>query len=282
MDILFTKLYLLGMDICNKKNQINDLLQDVFSDYNTMRESKIQESITLNQEMKKMSSTISSLENSERDKEEEIRVFRKTIHDYEKLINDLQEKFEIAEEDKKEENKFDMLRIQAKEISEKGREIDRLNGLLNHYKNKDNKIKDNKIKDNKIEDNKIEDNKIEEVMALVVDGALVSNALIEITDPITGEDNPNFIYSGIIESEPSPEGSIHDEQELKEEPELKELELNKGKLLKVTAKGIKYFVYENENPQKLYAFNEEKKTDDIVGNRTKNEKGKYKVQLFTS
>ena len=30
------------MDICSKKNQINDLLQDIFAEYNRMNETKIQ------------------------------------------------------------------------------------------------------------------------------------------------------------------------------------------------------------------------------------------------
>jgi len=262
-----------------------------------MNESKIQSTCESSLEMKRMSSTILALETSEREKEEQIRVFRKTIHDYELLINDLQSKFEIAEEDQKEENKFDMLRIQAKEISEKGREIDRLNGLLNHLKNKDKKIDDKKIDDKKIDDKQIEEKKIDDkqieekkiddkkiddkqieekkietVLTLVEES--IKNP-IEITDPETGEQNPNFIYSGSVESEPSPGGSIpseHSEDDV----------LDRGKLLKVTAKGIKYFVYENENPQQLYEFNEDKLCEKIVGSRTKNERGKYKVQLFAS
>ena len=54
-----------------------------------------------------------------------------------------------------------------------------------------------------------------------------------------------------------------------------------GKLLKVTSKGIKYFVYEKENPQKLYEFNQEKNPQKVVGKRTKTS-NKYKVELFDS
>ena len=64
------------------------------------------------------------------------------------------------------------------------------------------------------------------------------------------------------------------EKMLKEKTEL-------GKLLIVTSKKVKYFVYENENPQKLYEFNEHKQAQKVVGTRTKNNKGKYKVQLLT-
>ena len=34
------------MDICSKKNQINDILQDIFAEYNRMNETKIQSKYT--------------------------------------------------------------------------------------------------------------------------------------------------------------------------------------------------------------------------------------------
>ena len=110
------------MDICSKKNQINDLLQDIFCEYNRMNETKIQ------------SKCESDLEKSETNKikinqelEDEIRALKRQICEYESMINDLQKKLEIADEEEQENNKFDMLRIQGKEITMKDREIDRLN-----------------------------------------------------------------------------------------------------------------------------------------------------------
>ena len=250
------------MDICEKKNQIQDLVNDIFNEYNRMNETKIQSKCEANLEMRVMISTIRSLEESNVEKDNEIRSLKKTVHEYEIMINDLQSKFELAEEDEKENNKFDMLRIQAKEISEKSREIDRLNGLLNHHKSKD---KDKKI------DKVLETVQVSEVQ------------VSEVVDPVTEEENPNLTYPGSTESEPSPHGSIKGEDE---EPDKDlgtdpVLESDKGKLLKITSKGIKYFVYEKENPQKLYEFNDDKLCEKVVGTRTKNEKGKYKVQLLT-
>jgi hypothetical protein len=49
-------------------------------------------------------------------------------------------------------------------------------------------------------------------------------------------------------------------------------------LLKVTSKGIKYFVYKGDNPQDMYEYNE-KRFDKIVGKRTKID-GKYNIELF--
>jgi len=52
-----------------------------------------------------------------------------------------------------------------------------------------------------------------------------------------------------------------------------------GKLLIVTSKKVKYFVYEKEVPQKLYEFNDEKIPGVVVGRRTRNASGKFKVTL---
>jgi len=253
------------MDICEKKNQIQDLVNDIFNEYNRMNETKIQSNCEAGLEMRVMSTTIRSLEESNIQQNNEIRSLKKTIHEYEIMINELQSKFEIAEEDEKEDNKFDMLRIQAKEISEKGREIDRLNGLLNHFKNKDKKIE--KVLETVQGKDEKSTSELSEVQ------------VSEVVDPVTGEENPNLTYSGPIESEPSPHGSIKDEED--EVPKEPDPEPDKGKLLKITSKGIKYFVYENENPQQLYEYNDDKLCEKVVGTRTKNEKGKYKVQLLT-
>ena len=105
------------MDLCKAKNQINDLLQDIFNEYNRMNETKIQSGLDKDLEMRTMISTIRSLETSEKEKIDEIRSLKKQITEYETMINDLQSKLEIAGEEEKENNKFDMLRIQAKEIT---------------------------------------------------------------------------------------------------------------------------------------------------------------------
>ena len=290
-------------NMCNTKNQINDLLQDIFTEYNRMNDCRIMATVESHKEMKHMSETINSLEDSNKEKENEIRLLKKTNHEYGIMINDLQSKFEIAEEDRQEDNKFDMLRIQAKEISEKGREIDRLNGLINHFKNKDTKIDKilKSVTSPKSQDIEVDDVKVDDV------------------NLETGEENPNFIYPN--ECPPSPGGSddgldisvenksVEDKSVDDKSVEDKSVEdksvddksvddksvedksvedksvdikssLDKGKLLKVTSKGVKYFAHENENPQQLYEFNDDKLCEKIVGTRTKNEKGKYKVQLF--
>tara|TARA_B100002019_G_scaffold292431_1_gene315485 strand:- start:916 stop:1782 length:867 start_codon:yes stop_codon:yes gene_type:complete len=280
-------------NLSEKKNQIQDLLQDIFNEYNRMNETKIQNNCEKDLEMRTMIETIRTLESSEKQKIDEIRKLKKTIHEYETLINNLNDKLETVEEDKNEENRFDMVRIQAKEITEKDREIERLNGLLNHYKKKDSKS-DTHI-----------NNQINTVLNVVECKELSEITLTEVDEKVnseTGEKNPNFVYDDIPhlepepsnpptpdsvpeepESEPSPGGSIKSDMNLSpvETEDIPEKKPDKGKLIIVTSKKIKYYAYENEMPQTVYEFNGNKIADKPLGTRIKNDKGKYKVQLFS-
>jgi len=273
------------MDICKAQNQINDLLQDIFTEYNRMNETKIQSKCETDLEMRTMISTIRSLEEVSVEKDGEIRTLKKTVHEYEIMINDLQAKLVVADEEEEETNKFDMLRMQSKELVLKDREIDRLNGLLNHFKNKtkDKKIDDvlEKIEEKETEEVVINDTEpIQETVTEPIQETVTEDDTdddtddvpVDVTEPIqetvSGDD------TGDEEREMVEKVKADTEKMLKEKTEL-------GKLLIVTSKKVKYFVYENENPQKLYEFNEHKHAQKIVGTRTKNDKGKYKVQLLT-
>lgn len=314
--------------LSEKKNQIQDLLQDIFNEYNRMNETKIHNNCEKDLEMRTMIHTIRTLETSEKEKIDEIRTLKKTIHEYETLINNLNNKLETIEEDKQEENRFDMVRIQAKEISNKDREIERLNGLLNHFKNK-GKSEDKKEIDYS-EDNQ---GKIDSVITKVKSktaSTITLQEVVEMNESVnqeTGEVNPNFIYEeesksektelitdkSIVkeedliksplleltvekligdtpemveapEPEPSPNGSINSNTDLLPVEDVNEtVEIqDKGKLIIVTSKKIKYYAYDNESPQTVYEFTGNKVANKPLGTREKNEKGKYKVQLFTS
>jgi hypothetical protein len=302
------------MDICEKKNQIQDLLNDIFSEYNRINESKIQSKCENDLEMRNMINTIRSLETSVIEKDSRIKLLEKTNYDYEKIIRDLQGKIELVKEEEQENNKFDMLRIQAKEITEKSREIERLNNLLKLSKSKDS-------------------TKIESILSNVENNTELkktSPEIKEIVNSETGEENPNFIYedSKLIlndkelndlplapEPEPSPGGSIHSDDGAEEEPIVEEpkkepveepkkepvveesvveepiveepkkepvVEESRGKLIIITSKKIKYYAYENESPQIVYEFNGNKITDKPLGERMRLENGKHRVKLFSS
>ena len=272
------------MDICDKKNQIQDLLNDIFSEYNRMNESKIQSNCENDLEMRTMISNIRSLENSNIEKDNRIKTLEKTLCDYEKIIEDLNSKLEIKEECDRENNRHDMLRTLSKDISEKDREIKRLNDLLEFHKKKSKK-----------EDNKLtEDNELTEVNSVsnidnIIDS--VSNKedkndvklkeVVEIINKETGEKNPNFIYKDDIlipqlEPEPSnPPSPVENILNIADEPESP-----KKTLMKVKSKNILYFVYKEDDPdQDVYEYNDEKRTDKIVGKRIR-VNGVWKWDLF--
>jgi hypothetical protein len=301
------------VNLCEKKNQIQDLLQDIFNEYNRMNETKIQNNCEKDLEMRNMSDTIRTLELSEKQKIDEIRSLKKVICDYENIINELNSKYATLEEDKKEENRFDMLRTQAKEISEKDREIERLNGLLNHYKKKE------------VDDKGKINNVISKVESSDLPGVLLTEVDLKV-DEETHEANPNFIYdvkkslspiqsgedeksdieektSEIVEDIDSPVPQYKPLDELEKEHEenkeddkqddeggesdegnesVNEEVNDKGNLIIITSKRIKYYAYENEVPQTVYEFNGNKIADKPLGTRLKNDKGKYKVELFAS
>ena len=147
---LTSGLLLFGQQACKSNN---NLLQDIFAEYNRMNETKIQSKCESDLEMRNMITTIRDLEKSETNKikvnqelEDEIRSLKRQICEYESMINDLQSKLEIADEEEQENNKFDMLRIQAKEITMKDREIDRLNKLIKNLKSKNETKEEEKEK----------------------------------------------------------------------------------------------------------------------------------------
>ena len=274
------------MDICDKKNQIQDLLNEIYSEYNRMNETKIQSKCETDLEMRTMISNIRSLENSGIEKDNHIKCLEKTVCDYEKIIGDLNSKLELKEECDRENNRHDMLRTLSKDISEKDREIERLNGLLEFHK-KNKEIKKLKI-DNIIEDVSNKSDKNDNL------------TLKEVVEPInkeTGEVNPNFIYGDMKETEPSPDGSIHSSDDLNEkiesklehkeeskeesEPELKEESKGNPKtLMRVKTKGVHYFVFKEDDPiQDVYEYNEDKRTDKLVGKRTR-VNGKWSWKLY--
>ena len=97
------------MDICEKKHQIQDYLNDIYTEYNRMNESKIQSKCESDLEMRTMITNIRSLEKSNLDKDNHIKLLEKTIFDYEKIIENLNSKLEIKEEYEKESDRHDML-----------------------------------------------------------------------------------------------------------------------------------------------------------------------------
>ena len=287
------------MDICDKKNQIQDLLNEIYNEYNRMNETKIQSKCETDLEMRTMISNIRSLENSSIEKDNRIKTLEKTVFDYEKIIEDLNSKLELKEECDRENNRHDMLRTLSKDISEKDREIKRLNDLVEFHKKKSNKENnkltedtqiDNLTEDTQVETSQNEDTNKEDNSVSNIDDIIdsVSNKedkndvkLKEVVDFVnkeTGEKNPNFIYKDDIlipQLEPEPSNPPSPVENITVEPETP-----KKTLMKIKSKNILYFVYKEDDPdQDVYEYNDEKRTDKIVGKRIR-VNGAWKWDLF--
>ena len=79
------------MNICEKKNKIQDLLNDIYGEYNRMNETKIQSKCETDLEMRTMIDNVRSLESSSLEKDNRIKSLEKTIYEYEKIIENLNE-----------------------------------------------------------------------------------------------------------------------------------------------------------------------------------------------
>ena len=252
MKINYNSVNMDPINLCDKKNQINNLLQDIFTEYNRMNETKIQSKCENDLELRNMIDTIRDLEKSETNK-----MKQNELHEYEEMINSLQAKLEIADEEEQENNKFDMLRIQSKEITLKDREIDRLNRTIKNLKEKEIKSSD----------------KIDSVIKQVTQKEESSiSVLIEEKEKEEEEETPP--------KEDSPKEDSPKEDSPKEDSPTEIVE-DKGERYTLTYRNKKYYIYENEKPQYVYEKLENGDVGEVLGERTINPKnGRYKTKLY--
>jgi hypothetical protein len=305
------------MDICDNKNKINELLQGIFNEYNRMHETKIQSRCENDLEMRNMITTIRSLEISDTEKEKrnqelegETLKLKRQIHEYEVMINDLQSKFEISEQEVQEENKFSMLRIQAKEITMKDREIDRLNKLVKNLREKGDgstnldKI-DTVIKQVNLRDKSHKEEVIITELEVLVEEEVKEEEVKEeevkeeeVEEEVKEEEESGFeikaplqkyLLGVPVEQLVSNSHEVLSEEEVKVEEEVEEevkeevKEEDKGDILLITYRKKSYYIYEKEEPQNVYEYLNEKSDDSsvgkVVGIRKLNNKGKNKITI---
>ena len=143
--------------LSEKKNALIECAQEMFAEYIRTTETTLQYRCETDLKLREYIGTIRDQEMSIethlqkiQQLESELAVKSKTMCEYEEMIRNLEDKLkEKLETDKQTEdssNRFNMLRIQAKEISEKDREIERLNRLLLKSKEKVGKDKVGKDK----------------------------------------------------------------------------------------------------------------------------------------
>ena len=147
--------------LSEKKNALIECAQDMFAEYIRTTETTLQYRCETDLKLREYIETIRDQEISIethlqkiQQLESELAVKSKTMYEYEEMIRNLEdklkEKLETEKQTEDSSNRFNMLRIQAKEISEKDREIERLNRLLLKSKEKVGKGKEKVGKEDKV------------------------------------------------------------------------------------------------------------------------------------
>ena len=274
--------------INDKKNQIYGLLEDFFDEYNRIDSTRIQSRCENDLELRRLSDIIASQENEAKQRmkriqelEQEVQSKIKQNHEYETMINSLQEKLSVADEEKVEENKFNMVIIQANEMSQKDREIERLNKVIQGLKDKDKeKNEQEQVPEQEPVQEQIEESStIDEVMD-AVETKLESSVddteeVVEEQPEVSKDDSP----VSEKENEETVENTVEDTVESGAEEESEE-EVDRGALMIFSYRRKDYFMYQLDNPQKLYEKLEDGKIGKEVGERIKNEKGKIKTFMY--
>ena len=180
--------------IIENKNKLISLVQDIVNEYNIMSELKIQKNCESSLEHRRLNDLIRDQEKNTQEQQELIENFenenkklKKQLHEYETMIRDLEDKIVSLSEIKEEGNKFGIIKTQADDIFNKDREIERLNRMIVKMKKSDN-----------------EKTKIDDILEKVEEKIEVDEVSIQIEEKI-------------MESEPSPNGSIHEEEEVEVE-----------------------------------------------------------------
>lgn len=112
------------------KNDMINKIQLFVDQYSRNEESNLQRIAEIDLKLRSNIDTIRDQESQISLLEKKNQDLEKANHDFSVLINELQEKILVIEEVKRQEDRFDIVRVQANEIHQKDLEIERLNKLL--------------------------------------------------------------------------------------------------------------------------------------------------------
>jgi hypothetical protein len=126
-----------------KKNTINKIVQELYDENVRLSEIYQQYKCENDLNLRTTITTIRDQENIIKEKDNKIKELendlsskRKQLHEYEGIIRDLEDKMNELIHEKEEENRFNILKVQADTILEKEKEIVRLNDIINKENNK--------------------------------------------------------------------------------------------------------------------------------------------------
>lgn len=188
------------------------------------------------------------------EKDKSIKQLQKDKHEYEQLINKLNETIQEMQTEQESSDRHDMIKVQAKQLDEKDRIIDQLQDKLLKLKH------DTTLEEKAIDPVK----KVEEIVNDTEDDGIPE-------------------VSGTFEQvEEQPEQPEQQEQTQKVEEQPEQLASTESDdddevWIKVKHKGTKYIIVKGEQPQYVYEIDEDGSKGTRVGTRTEsNGRKKYK------
>ena len=206
------------------------------------------------QQIKELKESLVSKETECSTLESQIRQLNRDKHDYETMINSLNQTLEDSKQEQKETDRHSMIKVQAKELEEKDRIIDRLE---------------------------------ETILKLKGDDTLeTKEARPKKSKPKKKEPEPQPVKEPVKEPEPQPEEETEIETVVSElvNEDPSESESDDEVWIKVKNKGHKYYIVKGEMPQYIYEIDEDDQKGKRVGHRTesktKSGKKKYVYDLY--
>jgi len=263
------------MDIIKTREQLNLLINGLIDGYIENEKSTGEFMTKRSKEIKDYTQNMESLINEIKqkdktigEKDDEIRNINKTKHEYELMINKLNEKIVELETEENQKNKHDMIKVQAKELDEKDRVIEQLQ---------------NKILKLKGDPKSSIEKQLNEYNDMIDDPEKKQSDEPEQKQEQPEEQEQEQEQSDEV-GEPEQEQPSEPEQEQSDETDEQSSEEDEEVWIKVKNKGIKYIVVQNQEPQYLYEITDNETKGKKVGVRTKSEtkgsgKIKYKYQL---
>ena len=271
------------MDIIKTREQLNLLINGLIDGYienekstNEFMTKRSKEIKDYTQNMESLINEIKQKDKTIGEKDDEIRNINKTKHEYELMINKLNEKIVELETEENQKNKHDMIKVQAKELDEKDRVIEQLQNKILKLKGDPKLSVEKQLNEYNTMIDEPEQEQSDEPQQEQSDEQ-------EQPDEV---DEPEQEQSDEPEQEQEQPDEVDEpEQEQSDETDEQSSEEDEEVWIKVKNKGIKYIVVQNQEPQYLYEITDNKTKGKKVGVRTKSEtkgsgKIKYKYQLY--
>tara|TARA_B100001115_G_scaffold183539_1_gene182715 strand:+ start:733 stop:1491 length:759 start_codon:yes stop_codon:yes gene_type:complete len=210
------------------------------------------------QQIKELKESLVSKETECSTLESQIRQLNRDKHDYETMINSLNQTLEDSKQEQKETDRHSMIKVQAKELEEKDRIIDRLEETILKLKGDDTlETKEARPKKSKPKKKEPEKEPVKEPE---------KEPVKEPEKEPVKEPEIETVVSELVNEDPS------------------ESESDDEVWIKVKNKGHKYYIVKGETPQYIYEIDKDDQKGKRVGHRTesktKSGKKKYVYDLY--